>query len=106
MPTNSNSTPSIALYAYFGNILLSNDDTPGHNLYQLGLLDSISIKYKIDNFDFVNYISLSNGYNYPHQVKVIYEFPNDRYGELFLKYYNKLIITYDNIPRVKPSPIL
>ena len=95
MPTNSNSTPSIALYAYFGNILLSNDDTPGHNLYQLGLLDSISIKYKIDNFDFVNYISLSNGYNYPHQVKVIYEFPNDRYGELFLKYYNKLIITYD-----------
>jgi hypothetical protein len=44
-----------ALYAYFGLLDLHDIDSPGHSLYQLGLIDSISETYGVKKFDFFTY---------------------------------------------------
>ena len=51
---------TLALYAYFGELGIFNENIPGHSFYQTGLLDSISIKHKIDKFDFYNYLDLND----------------------------------------------
>ena len=58
----------LALYTYFGELGIFNENIPGHTFYQTGLLDSISIKYGIDIFDFYNYLdieSTSTNYRFP-----------------------------------------
>ena len=44
-----------ALYSYFGLIDLHDIDSPGHSLYQLGLLDSIRQTFYHEKFDFYCY---------------------------------------------------
>ena len=44
-----------ALYGYFGSLIEHNDPFPGHPLYQLNLLDSLSKAFNIDKFDIVYY---------------------------------------------------
>jgi len=69
------------LYAYFGLIDLHDVDSPGHSLYQLGLLDSICETYGEAKFDFYSY--------YPDEVirnANIQSFPNTELGEVFKRY--------------------
>jgi hypothetical protein len=83
------------LYTYFGLIDINNIDSPGHFLYQLGLIDSIKETFHrdTDNFDFYSY--------YPEHViesAEIKEFPTTERGQLFTKYKNELIAnTYYDI---------
>lgn len=76
------------LYCYFGLIRPHDIDSPGHFLYQLGLLDSIKDSFSIDNFDFYSY--------YPNSVIELASiecFPDCEHGKIFTKYYDKLIST-------------
>lgn len=99
-------TNNIALYAYFGEIGIFNDNIPGHSFYQIGLLDSISSCFGIDNFDFYNYLDIKES---NENVK----FPNDEIGKVCSKYANLLISEYrisnkkvlDNIKDKKYSKI-
>ena len=78
-----------ALYTYFGQLDLHTVDTPGHSLYQLGLLDSIKSTWNEDLvFDFYSY--------YPESVKSPFRlYPDTPHGELFSTYFNSLIDQYD-----------
>ena len=76
-----------ALYAYFGQLGIFNDDIPGHTFYQLGLLDELANKYSINSFDFVNYLNTEN-------AEVRPEFPKDKLGEVFERYSDRLIDNY------------
>jgi hypothetical protein len=74
-----------SLYAYFGLIDLHDIDSPGHSLYQLGLIDSISETYGVSKFDFYSY--------YPDKVikaAQVHDFPNTELGNVFKKYKNQL----------------
>ena len=44
-----------SLYAYFGLLNLHTIDSPGHSLYQIGLMDSLRQTFGIDQFDFFSY---------------------------------------------------
>lgn len=77
-----------ALYAYFGQLGIFDDNIPGHTFYQLGLIDELSKKYSVEKFDFVNYLH-TNGDSLLRP-----EFPNDKLGEVFKKFSNKLLETY------------
>jgi hypothetical protein len=75
-----------SLYAYFGLLELHDIDSPGHSLYQLGLLDSISENFGDSSFDFYSY--------YPDSVIDLAtrsEFPETELGSVFNKYREKLI---------------
>lgn len=80
-----------SLYAYFGLIDLHDIDSPGHSLYQLGLIDSIREFFGEQKFDLYSY--------YPREVtqsaNVASSFPNTGLGEIFTKYKDKLIETND-----------
>lgn len=86
-----------ALYAYFGLLDLHKIDSPGHSLYQLGLMDSIRRSYEIDKFDFFSY--------YPEKLAQEAEtpssYPETPIGLLFSKYRSEMIseygITYDSL---------
>lgn len=80
---------SKSLYAYFGELGIFNTNIPGHTFYQLGLMDSISEKFKTDQFDFLNYISdkYTSGSIDP-------EFPSGELGDLMTRYSRKLINNY------------
>jgi hypothetical protein len=80
---------SRALYAYFGQLGLFDDNIPGHTIYQLGLLDEISQSYEVDGFEFFNYIDDDS--RIPDSRPV---FPNDKIGEVFDKYCDSLIFDY------------
>lgn len=82
-----------ALYAYFGELGIFNDDIPGHTFYQLGLLDSISSVYDINKFDFYNYLDgdLPNMAEVD-QARPIY--PDDKIAEVFSAFTNQLIRNY------------
>ena len=80
---------SRALYAYFGELGIFNDDIPGHSFYQLGLLDELSQVHKVDGFEFFNYIDWDARIKDGNPV-----FPNDRIGEVFEKYCRDLIFEY------------
>ena len=76
-----------SLYAYFGLIDLHAIDSPGHSLYQLGLIDSISNTYGDKHFDFYSY--------YPKPIIEahslgIRRFPDDALGQVFNKYSKSL----------------
>ena len=75
-----------ALYSYFGLIDLHDIDSPGHSLYQLGLLDSIRQTFYHEKFDFYCY--------YPEDVvksASCHDFPSTELGNLFRKYKNDMI---------------
>jgi len=44
-----------SLYTYFGLLDLHSIDSPGHSLYQLGLIDSIANHFGQEKFDFLSY---------------------------------------------------
>jgi len=77
-----------ALYTYFGQLDLHEIDTPGHSLYQLGLLESIRETWNTDLvFDFYSY--------YPESIKTQFnQYPDTPHGRLFTEYFIKLINTY------------
>jgi hypothetical protein len=74
-----------SLYAYFGLLDLHNIDSPGHSLYQIGLVDSIRESFGDEKFDFYSY--------YPEEVISSAElkgFPDTELGTLFKKYRDNL----------------
>jgi hypothetical protein len=77
-----------ALYAYFGQLGIFEDNIPGHTFYQLGLMDELSKKYSVEKFDFVNYLH-TDGDSLLRPM-----FPNDKLGEVFNRFSNKLLETY------------
>jgi hypothetical protein len=74
-----------SLYAYFGLLDLHNIDSPGHSLYQIGLVDSLRESFGEEKFDFYSY--------YPEQVINSAElkgFPDTPLGRIFGKYRSQL----------------
>ena len=77
-----------SLYSYFGLLGIHDIDTPGHSLYQLGLIDSIKENFHEDKFDFYSY--------YPESVVddvKIKPYPSTELGNLFTEYQDTL---FDN----------
>lgn len=77
-----------SLYAYFGLVDLHKVDIPGHSLYQLGLIDSLSETYGDEKFDFFSYL--------PEEIlnentDTSTNFPSNGLGAIFNKYYKQLI---------------
>ena len=79
-----------ALYAYFGEIGIFNDDIPGHSIYQLGLMDSISENYDVDTFDFYNY--LDDTTDRTTMLRPIY--PDGLLGNIFTAFSDRMIEDY------------
>lgn len=78
-----------AFYAYFGLLDLHSVDSPGHSLYQLGLMDSVRVEYGVETFDFFSY--------YPkeiHENHVFCKYPETPLGEVFNEYYKQMIDAY------------
>ena len=81
-----------SLYAYFGLLDPHTIDSPGHSLYQLGLIDSIRETFDEETFDFYSY--------YPDKVLEDYSmstnqmYPDGELGKLFQLYYNEMIANY------------
>ena len=74
-----------SLYAYFGLLDLHDIDSPGHSLYQMGLVDSLRASFGEEKFDFYSY--------YPEEViksANIQGFPETDLGKLFHKYRTEL----------------
>jgi hypothetical protein len=74
-----------SLYAYFGLLDLHDIDSPGHSLYQIGLIDSLRESFGEEKFDFYSY--------YPVEViksANIQGFPETDRGKLFHKYRTEL----------------
>jgi hypothetical protein len=80
---------TLALYAYFGQLGIFDDNIPGHTFYQLGLIDELANVHEIDKFDFLNYADPVTRSRFPGP-----EFPNDLIGSVFRDYSNKLIAEY------------
>lgn len=78
-----------ALYAYFGELGIFYDNIPGHTFYQVGLMDAIATRHKIDKFDFYNYVR-------PDRIDVgeMPTFPNDGLGKVFEAHASRLIQDY------------
>lgn len=78
------------LYAYFGLLDLHTIDSPGHSLYQLGLIDELRLTHNPElKFDFFSY--------YPEKVyenNLFNEFPESELGDLFSEYFKLLIDDY------------
>lgn len=78
------------LYAYFGLLNLHSIDSPGHFLYQLGLMDSIRRKYDVAAFDFYSY--------YPTEVQeeAIDSpwYPETPLGKVFTEFFEEMIELY------------
>jgi hypothetical protein len=75
-----------SLYAYFGLLKPHNIDSPGHFLYQLGLIDSLRELFDEEKFDFYSY--------YPPQViadSQIFDYPDSELGAIFRKYRGQMI---------------
>jgi hypothetical protein len=82
-------TPIRALYAYFGKLGAFTENIPGHTFYQVGLLDSISEKFSIDKFDFLNYI------DNPLELKLDRPiFPDVELGKVFESHSDRLLDQY------------
>jgi hypothetical protein len=79
-----------SLYAYFGELGIFDTNIPGHTFYQIGLLDSLSEKFKVEKFDFLNYISDTETANL---IEPKFPYP-DEIGVLMATYSNSLIDTY------------
>jgi hypothetical protein len=83
-----------ALYAYFGELGIFDDNIPGHSFYQLGLLDSISNKYRIQSFDFYNYLDYGTTSRAKEILYFRPSFPDGLLGNIFVKYSDRLIDQY------------
>ena len=77
-----------SLYAYFGLVDLHTVDMPGHSLYQLGLIDSISETFGDEKFDFFSYLPDDI---IDENTNTSTSFPSNGLGTIFNKYYNQLI---------------
>jgi hypothetical protein len=80
-----------AFYAYFGLLDLHTIDSPGHSLYQLGLMDSIRLEFGVEKFDFFSY--------YPEDLQAAEllrheKYPDNALGHLFTGYRESMIDTY------------
>lgn len=92
-----------AFYAYFGLLDLHTIDSPGHSLYQLGLMDSIRLEFGVEKFDFFSY--------YPEDLQAREllrheKYPDTELGQLFTGYRETMIDTYgllldDALRRIK-----
>lgn len=74
-----------SLYAYFGLLDLHDIDSPGHSLYQIGLVDSLRESFGEEKFDFYSY--------YPEEViksADLSSFPETELGKLFFQYRTQL----------------
>ncbi len=74
-----------SLYAYFGLLDLHDIDSPGHSLYQIGLVDSLRESFGEEKFDFYSY--------YPEEViksADLKGFPPTALGKLFNMYRTNL----------------
>jgi hypothetical protein len=74
-----------SLYAYFGLLDLHDIDSPGHSLYQIGLVDSLRESFGEEKFDFYSY--------YPEEViksADLTSFPETELGKLFFQYRTQL----------------
>ena len=74
-----------SLYAYFGLLDLHQIDSPGHSLYQIGLVDSLRESFGEEKFDFYSY--------YPEEIIKSSNnkgFPNTELGKLFHRYRTEL----------------
>lgn len=80
---------STALYAYFGELGIFDTNIPGHTFYQVGLLDSISVSFEVDQFDFFNYISDRDTSGNARPV-----YPTCSLGSVFEAYSDRLIRDY------------
>ncbi len=85
------------LYAYFGLTQLTNIDSPGHSLYQLGLLDSISETFGKTEFDIFSYYPSSSVLEATH-----WAFPDTPLGEVFRSTHDELI----NDPSIKVDDMM
>jgi len=83
-------TKSKALYAYFGQLGIFEDNIPGHTFYQLGLIDEMSIVHDIESFDFLNYTDSRPAI----KASGLPVFPKDKAGEIFELYCRSLIDEY------------
>lgn len=77
-----------SLYAYFGLVDLHKVDMPGHSLYQLGLIDSLSETYGDERFDFFSYLPEDI---LDENTDTSNSFPSTGLGAVFNKYYQRLI---------------
>lgn len=78
-----------AFYAYFGLLDLHTIDSPGHSLYQLGLMDSLRVEYGVEKFDFFSY--------YPEELQKDFyfcEYPETPLGKVFTDYYKQMVQAY------------
>jgi len=80
-----------SLYAYFGLLDLHSIDSPGHSLYQIGLIDAIREEFNEEKFDFYSY--------YPeHTLATIaldeVKYPDTARGRLLSQYRANLIDLY------------
>ena len=74
-----------SLYAYFGLLDLHEIDSPGHSMYQIGLVDSIKETYGEEMFDFYSY--------YPQDLiesAGVKGFPSTPLGEVFSEFRKNL----------------
>lgn len=82
-----------SLYTYFGLLDLHTIDSPGHSLYQLGLIDSIAKEYGQDKFDFFSYYPIETMPE-REEKKDLFGFSNDPHSKIFMEYFEKRIDTY------------
>lgn len=78
-----------AFYAYFGLLDLHTIDSPGHSLYQLGLMDSIRCVYGIEKFDFFSY--------YPAELiesANLEKYPDSPLSKIFTEYRENMVNEY------------
>jgi hypothetical protein len=82
-----------SLYTYFGLLDLHSIDSPGHSLYQLGLIDSIANHFGQEKFDFLSY--------YPSDIipereskKELFGFPEGPHSKIFKEYFKMRIDDY------------
>lgn len=83
-----------SLYAYFGLLDLHDIDSPGHSLYQLGLIDSIACHFNQERFDFLTYYP-DELLNRTVSTKELFGFPEDsHHSKIFKEYFEMRIDEY------------
>lgn len=78
-----------ALYAYFGEFGIFDQNIPGHSFYQIGLLSSIAETYNISKFDVYNYLDGDTV-----EPNLGPKYPDGKIGELMQSVTNQLVDSY------------
>lgn len=76
-----------SLYAYFGLMDLHRIDSPGHSLYQIGLVDSIRETYGDTQFDFYSYYPKNIIESHSAGIK---HYPDEGLGVIFNRFTKEL----------------